>query len=187
MGVRAYRAAITVAAAGVVVAALWGVMVTGGNGVTGAAADTRYTIEVNEKQFNPRTCIVNRNDDEVVFKNVGTQVHRVVVDDAGVNSPFRLDTGDIQPGQTSEVWLISANANIQYYDFYNPEMRGTIIAPISNGAAANCAKETPTPTPTLTPTPSPTRTPTPVPTPIQKPPRCIGLEGCAVAPQVARD
>lgn len=182
MAVRGFRAAVTVAALGMVGFAAWGVTVSAGEGVTGAAAaDAPYIIEVNEIKFDPRVCIVNRLGDEVAWKNTGTQVHRIIVDDAGVDSPPRFDTGDIQPGETSDLYRFDGSTTLNYHDQYTPELKGQIIVPISNNAAANCAKETPTPTP------SPTQTPTPIPTPVQKPPRCIGLVGCAVAAQVARD
>ena len=58
-----------------------------------------YTVEISDVAVNPAVCNINR-DDEVVWKNIGSQVHRIVIPDAGVGSKPIYDSGDIQPGQT---------------------------------------------------------------------------------------
>lgn len=164
------------------------VMTAGGGAVPGAAthagAASRYTIEVNEQGFNPELCQVNRLGDEVVWKNTGAQPHQVIVPDVGVDSPPRFDTGEILPGETSQVYSFTGQADLQYHDAKFPTHKGRILVPMSPSASASCTKQAPTPTPT------PTRTATPVPTPtpwVIQSAKCRPGLGCAVTQQLARD
>ena len=122
-------------------------------------------IEVNEQGFNPAVCSIGRSD-SVVWKNVGTKVHRIIKPDAGVGSPPIYDSGDIQPGETSLSPLIpGAGGRFNYEDFYDSSLKGVIQTPQeSNTGTINCSALPPTPT--ATPTTNPTATPSPTPTPI---------------------
>ena len=191
MANRGYRAALALAALAAIAFAGVTVMLVRGEGTAHVAAASRFTIEVNEQGFNPRVCIVSRTaGDSIVFKNVGTQVHRIVLNDIGAGNPVLFDE-ELIPGATSTARSYTSHSVEDFYDLNFPTHTMHLEAGFANGdRAANCAKEAPTPTPTPTRTATPIPTPTPViptPTAIQKPPRCIGLEGCGVAPQVSRD
>lgn len=144
------------------------------------AAYGTYTIEISDTAVNPQVCNINR-DDQVVWKNIGSQVHRIIKPDAGVGSKPLFDSGDIQPGETSSAALFSAGSKWAYYDQYNPSITGTIITPgRSETQTVSCSPLPPTPTPT------PTRVPaTPTPTPVM-PAGCKWV-GCAVAVAVSHE
>lgn len=140
-------------------------------------------IEASENGFNPSLCVVSR-DDTVQWKNVGSTVRRVIVPDAGVESPPLFDTGDIAPGETSFMVEITHGGAMKYQDFYNPDLKGVIQAPqYSNSGPESCSPQAPTPTPTATVPATATQQPTQAPRPM----RCITSLGCAVAPAISRD
>ena len=159
-----------------------------------AGAASSYVIEVNEEGFNPKLCKISR-DDVVRWKNVGTQVHRVIWPNAGVGSEPQFDSGDIPVGGLSQNSLMVTNGgNANYLDQYNPSLTGTVNTPQqSNSQAESCSPLPPTPTPTPTRTPGPTPTPTPAAPPIPVYCRAASLgavsgnEGCAVTAGLARD
>jgi hypothetical protein len=163
-------------------------------GQTNAAttAPTGPTIEISAKGFNPPICDIGRND-EVVWKNVDTRVHRVIIPPAGEGPPPIEVTGDIQPGQTSGPLIPGAGGNIYYQDFYDPTLKGIVHSPQgSNSGPINCSPLTPTPTPTAT--PIATATPSPTPTPLVVAncrAQALGAPNpygrCAVAINVAQD
>lgn len=125
--------------------------------VDGTVAQDEFIIEVNEEGFNPPSCTINKNT-TIRWKNVGGAVHRVVRPAPGVDSPPLFDTKDLDPGETSGGIEFALQANFEYEDFYNPELKGKIIVPNARGAQS-CDLQPPTPTPT--PTPLPTATPDP--------------------------
>ncbi len=163
-------------------------------GQSEAAAPPRYVIEVSDTDFNPSVCSVNRND-QVMWKNVGTVVHRVIRPDAGVGAPPLYDSGDLQPGESSSPLQLTGGLRWTMHDQYHPELTGVVQTPLTaNNGQVSCSKEAPTPTPS--PTPTATETPVPTPTPI---PHSLGYcraeslgavagsEGCAIAGQLAAD
>ena len=153
---------------------------------TPADAASSHIVEILDSGFNPEICTVNGNGDSVRWKNKSSKVRHVVVPDlGGVDNPPLWESEDIAPGATSVGSLqFDLRTTRIYFDRDEPTMIGTIIAVTG---AAQCSPLPPTPTPTPTRTPTPTPTATPRATPTQKPPRCIGLEGCAVAPQISQD
>lgn len=190
MTVRWYRPLLAAAAVGMALAGGLSLLFSYSAHVEASAS---YTIEVNEQGFNPKLCKISR-DDTVRWKNIGTQVHRVIQPDAGVGSAPLFDTGDILPGETSITMIQTYGGNFNYVDQYNPALTGTVNTPQnSNFQAPNCSPLPPTPTPTPTRTPGPTATPTPTVPPLPK--FCLanalgaaaGNEGCAVSPGLARD
>ncbi len=163
-------ASLTLAAAGILFVVL-------GNAER-ASANSSYVIEASETGFNPPVCQLGNRDDYFAWKNVGKTVRRIVVPTAGVNSPPAMDTGDLQPGETSLTFVFNAGTVVHYEDFYDPRLKGILQTPLfSNSGPANCSPQAPTPTPT----------PPPPPTPAPRPPRCITSTGCAVAPALSRD
>ncbi|MCC7366737.1 MAG: hypothetical protein IT303_20435 [Dehalococcoidia bacterium] len=187
------RLAMAVAALAMLAAGV-ATMVVGQSGQPAKAQITHAgnTIEIlpGELGFNPEVCVLNRNDEEVRFYNTDTVARRIVVPEPFDPTPeepdYRLDTGWIEPGAySSSAWVVTANMDVEYEDFDNPELTGKIEAPLSPGAATNCKPAPPTPTPTNTPVPTPT------PTPTQYPSACdrffANSRGCAVAPQVSQD
>lgn len=142
-------------------------------------AYNQYVVEISDTGFNPEVCNISR-DDEVVWKNVGTKVHRVIIPDAGVNSPPLFDTGDIEPGQVSPPAKFTYGGGNTLVDFYNPALRSTVSTGKAQAQAANCRPLPPTPTPTPTPIPA---TPTPKP---QLPAGCRWV-GCAVAVSLSNE
>ncbi len=172
------------AALSMALAGAFSVLFVGGSNATAAGGQMEpYTIEISDVGVNPPTCSINR-DDVVVWKNIGTRVHRLIKPDAGVNSPPLYDSGDIQPGETSSPALFPAGGKFQYYDQYDPSITGVIITPgTSNTGTVACKPlpPTPTPTPTRSPTPVPTATPAPI-----VPAGCKWV-GCAVGIALASD
>lgn len=154
--------------------------------------------------FNPDFCQVNRNGGTARFYNTDSVPRRMVRPDPYNPDPstprYLFDSGWIQPGAYGGKLQATAHTDFQYQDFDNPALKGRFYAPLSNQGATNCSPKPPTPTPTNTPsvtptqsatatatataTASPTATATATP---QRPPRCIGAGGCAVAPAIARD
>jgi hypothetical protein len=150
-----------------------------------AATAGPSVIEVNDEGFNPPVCSVGRNN-EVAWKNVGTQVRRVVAQPVGLSDPVPL-TEDIQPGQTSSAVIPGAGGQLKYQDLYNPSLKGIIQTPQrSNDGPINCSALPPTPTPTPTPLP----TPSPVVSANCRA-RALGAADpvgrCAIAPAVVAD
>ena len=126
------------------------------SGLASSASDV-LVIEVNEQGFNPPVCQVGRSD-EVAWKNVGHEVHRIIKPNAGVGLPPIYDSGDLQPGDTSGPLIPGAGGQFKYQDAYNPDHKGVIETPQrSNDGPIVCSPLAPTPTPT--PTPIPTATP----------------------------
>lgn len=144
------------------------------------AAYEHYTIEISDTGVNPDSCSISRGD-EVVWKNIGTQVHRIIKPDAGVNLPPLFDSGDIAPGETSPAARFDAGSKWLYYDQYNSAIKGVIITPArAESQAASCVPLAPTPT--ATPTRAPAR---PTPTPVL-PAGCRWV-GCAVAAALSNE
>jgi len=184
MTARWYRPLMAAAAVGMALAGAFSVRFVGGSGTASAGGQNEpYTIEVSDVAVNPPTCNINRGD-SVVWKNIGTKVHRMIKPDAGVNSPPLYDSGDIQPGETSSPALFESGGKFQYYDQYDPNISGMVVTPgTANNGSVSCKPLPPTPTPT------PTRTPTPIPTPTPAPIVPAGCKwvGCAVGVAVASD
>ena len=180
------RTASVVLAAGMLAAGI--AMLMAGQANTPVRAKALYTIEVLESGFNPETCQVSRNDDEIRWLNKTSKpVHILVPDIGGPDNPPRLDFGEVQPGQYSQTLVITAQADLAYLDKNKPERKGRIVAPLQNNAAPNCSPAAPTPTPTNTPTRTPTPTATPSNTPFAVPPRCVGTPGCAVVVDIVKE
>lgn len=180
------RTASVILAAGMLAAGI--AMLFAGQSDTPARAASLYTIEIIDSGFNPTTCVVNRNDDEVRWFNKTSKVVRVYVPDVGgPDNPPRYDF-EVQPGQYSTTKLrVSHNVELDYYDKNIPAHSGRIVAPFENNAAPNCSPAAPTPTPTNTPTRTPTPTATPSNTPFAVPPRCVGTPGCAVVVDIVKE
>ncbi|MFN0096940.1 MAG: hypothetical protein ACKVVT_19445 [Dehalococcoidia bacterium] len=187
MSVNLMRPATAVLAAGMLTAGI--AMLFAGRAETPVQAASLHTIEILETGFNPAVCTVNRNNDEVRwFNKTSSPVHILVPDVGGPGNPPRFDFGEVLPGQFSaQKLIITAVTDLTYIDNNRPERKGRIIAPISNTAQADCSPAPPTPTPTNTPTRTPTPTATPSSTPYAVPPRCIGVQGCGVAIDIAKD
>jgi len=158
------------------------------------SATTRYTVEVNEKGFNPRQCNIDRGD-EVVFLNAGNgpiQVHSVPF---GGQHPIFDQTLGV--GETSSPLRYDAGSDFLYFAPKTPGVTEwpsgwtftpaygntmTVSTPkTTNSGGGSCAKEAPTPTPT------PTATITPVPTPTPPRPAKCTWNGCAVSLGLASD
>ncbi len=156
---------------------------------TPAGAAFVYTVDVLPTGFNPEICTVNRNGDSVRWHNKTSQVVKIaLVDEGGINNPLQEVTEDIAPNATSQGSVApNAQVNRKYIDVYLPSREGRIVAPQDPNAAAQCSPLPPTPTPTPTRSPTATPTVTPRPTPIQRPARCIGATGCALAPDITRE
>ncbi|MEO8538408.1 MAG: hypothetical protein ABI577_01615 [bacterium] len=147
-------------------------------GDTPASAVTRWTVEVNEKGFNPRFCNIVRND-EVVFKNAGKVSIRVYKPGFGGLPPEFDET--LAPGETSlSPQSFTAGGSYVYFSEFGDSV--TIFTPNTGTGTSGCQKEAPTPTPTPTFTATPTATPKP-----PKPPNCWGIGGCAISISVAAD
>jgi hypothetical protein len=153
-------------------------------GRNSAEATSVYTIEIIESGFNPAICTVNRFDGQVRWLNKTDEPITVIFPDIGSpdNPPVYI-FGPIEPGEASATLSFEGNQfNDDYFAFEHPEWTGTLIAPLSPSAASACSPlpPTPTPTPTLQPTATPIR-----------PEGCdrffAQADGCAVAPEVARD
>jgi plastocyanin len=174
-----YRPLMAVAALWMALLGAFSMLFLGGSRPVSAAYG-HYTIEISDTGVNPATCNISRGD-EVVWKNIGSQVHRIIKPDAGVNSPPLFDSGDIAPGETSSPARFDAGSKWPYYDQYNQNIKGMIITPgTAESQAANCSPLPPTPTPT------PTRAPaTPTPAPIM-PAGCRWV-GCAVAVAISSE
>ncbi len=165
-------AAITMAIAGISSILLAG-------GTRPARADTTYTVEVGDDGINPSVCSVNRGD-EVVWKNVGHQVHRIYAPSLDPAKPF-IDTGDLQPGDVSSAWSFDSGVRSNYYDYYNQSHTAVVQTPLRNNTGTvSCSPLPPTPTPTPTRTPAP-----PTPTPVV-PAGCKWI-GCALAAAISHD
>ena len=174
-----YRPLMAVAALSMALLGAFSMLALGGSRPASAAYG-HYTIEISDTGVNPETCSINR-EDEVVWKNIGSQVHRIIKPDAGVNSPPLFDSGDIAPGETSSPAIFSSGSKWPYYDQYNPSIKGTIITPgRAESQTVSCSPLAPTPTPTPTRAPA-TATPTPI-----LPAGCKWV-GCAVAVAVSYD
>lgn len=175
MARQSYR--LLFAAASLVIAVAGILFVVLGN-TARAAANSSFVIEASEAGFNPPVCQLGRRDDYFAWKNVGRTVRRIVVPTAGVDSPPALDTGDLQPGESSIAFELNAGTVVHYEDFYDKSLKGILQTPLhSEAGPANCSPQAPTPTPT----------PPPTPTPAPKPPRCITSPGCAVVAALSRD
>src|SRR5690242_7571758 len=79
-----------------------------------ATGTTGPLIEVNEEGFNPPFCQIGR-DDEVRWKNVGHEVHKIVRPPVGSADPVDV-TADIQPGETSSGLIPGAGGQFKYQD-----------------------------------------------------------------------
>lgn len=132
-----------------------------GNSATSGEAAGQYTIAITDTGFNPDYCIVRRMD-SFRWVNKGTVPHHVVSVALKNNDERVIDTGVLQPGQTSSGYVVGAKSIYAYYDRLNPELKGTVDA---GDRPASCAERPPTPTPTPTPSVSPTLTPTRTPAP----------------------
>lgn len=147
-------------------------------GETTARAVTRWTVEVNEKGFNPRQCNIVRND-EVVFKNTGTKEIRVYKPGFGGLPPEFDET--IPAGGTSlSPQSFTAGGSYVYFSEFGDSV--TIFTPNVGTGTPGCFKEAPTPTPSPTGTATPTATPKP-----PKPANCWGVGGCAISIGIAAD
>lgn len=190
MSARKYRPLMAVAA--LVMALAGGTSLFLGQ-TNAAGAGGPSVIEVNEDGFNPAVCLIGR-DDTVVWKNVGKQVHRVVLPAAGVGSPPQFDSEDIAPGETSKTPMgPGGGGRFNFYDFHNPSLKGVVQAyQFTNTGVIICSALPPTPVPTPTPKPTPVPTPTPTPQLIANcRARALGAaagnEGCALLPALAAD
>lgn len=146
-------------------------------GETPASAVTRWTIEVNDKGFNPRFCSIVRND-EVQFKNTATVPVRVFHPEIG-GIPALFDE-TLAPGEVSSVLGFNFGGNYVVESGFGHSV--TIFNPNTGPGTPGCSKEAPTPTPTPTGTATPTATPKP-----PKPANCWGSGGCAISVGLAAD
>jgi hypothetical protein len=166
-------------------------VIIGGGGTTDANAASEYTIDILASGFNPSYCQVTRNDDRVAFLNKDTRVRRVIVRAfaSDPTAPPMYDSGDIQPGGRVVAFTATGQIDVSYEDYYVPEHKGRIVAPLNPNAGASCSPLPPTPTPTSTPTvtPTPTATPPKPPTPEACERLLADPKGCSVAIRVAND
>jgi hypothetical protein len=153
---------------------------------TAQARNEEFTVEILPNGFNPEECLINRDNNYMYFLNKDTKPRRIVVDELySPTDELLFDTGMIQPGERKIFLYIVSIVDYEYRDFDNPSLTGRVFSTLTNEGASNCRPQPPTPTPTNTPTITPTPTAT-LPA-AQKPPRCIGLQGCSVAGVVSRD
>jgi hypothetical protein len=142
-----------------------------------ASAVTRWTVEVNEKGFNPRHCNIVRND-EVQFKNTGSVPIRQNKPGFG-GLPDNPDW-TLQPGEVTEAIKYTSGSTDVYLSQFGDEV--TVSTPNTSNGTPGCFKEAPSPTPTPTGSETPTATPKP-----PKPANCWGSGGCAISIAVAAD
>ncbi len=147
-------------------------------GETPARAITQWTVEVNEKGFNPRFCNIIR-DDEVVFKNTGKIEIRVYKPGFG-GEPPQFDEMIPVGGTSLSPQSFTAGGSYVYSSGLGHTV--TIYNPNVGTGTAGCSKEVPTNTPTATGTATPTATPKP-----PKPANCWGVGGCAISVAIASD
>ena len=80
------------------------------------------------QSFDPNPATVGGQ--EVVFRNIDSIVHRVVLNDASI------DTGNIAPGETSRVFSMPAGGT-NYHCSLHPAMVGS-VSPSGGGAPPPC-------------------------------------------------
>ena len=116
----AFRALLTVlAVAGVAIP--WSTASTQGY--------TTQTVEVSEAGFNPGVCRMNR--EYVAFKNVGSTPIRIIRPGIVADPTPLIDTGYIEPGETSRKILIPHGGTTPFYDADNLAHSMTVVTPVS--------------------------------------------------------
>lgn len=145
----------------VVLAALASVAVVSGgisvllSATSGSAAGEDHVIDIINTGFNPEICYVDRSD-TFRFINKTDDVQRV-----RSNQNEHLDTGPIEPGETSTGFNFHFIGSQHFYLESEPDFTGQVIT----DHGRHCDPLPPTPTPTNTPTATPTATPSPTPIP----------------------
>lgn len=125
--------------------------------VTHSSAESSedHVIDIINTGFNPEVCYVDRAD-TFRFINKTSSVQHVLS-----NQNEFLDTGPIQPGETSKGFNFHFIGSQHFYLESHPEFTGEVIT----DHGRHCDPLPPTPTPTNTPTATPTVTPSPTPIP----------------------
>jgi len=112
---------------------------------TSRAVEQDHTIEILDSGFNPSLCLIARSDN-VRWLNKTGSVKRVV----GTHNE-NLDTGELEPGETSKLFSFDFTGSIPYNLADDPTVKGSI----KTDSPRNCKPQPPTPTPTNTPKPPP--------------------------------
>ena len=86
------------------------------------------TVEVSEAGFNPGVCRMNR--EYVQFKNVGSTPRRVIRPGIIAGDPPLFDTGVIQPGETSNAFIIPYGGSTVFYDAEDSSHFVTVVTPV---------------------------------------------------------
>jgi hypothetical protein len=115
------------------------------------AANDDHVIEILDSGFNPVSCLLHRSD-TFRFINKTDELQRVL----GKTNPH-LDTGAIEPGDTSRGFNFHFIGSLHFYLESNEQFTGSVTT--DHGTL--CDPLPPTPTPTPTPSPTPTAIPTP--------------------------
>lgn len=89
---------------------------------------TTQTVEVSEGGFNPTVCRMNR--EYVQFKNVGSTPIRVIRPGIVADPTPLIDTGVLEPGETSNEILIPHGGTTVFYDADNLDHSMTVITPV---------------------------------------------------------
>ena len=86
------------------------------------------TVEVSEGGFNPGVCRMNR--EYVQFKNVGSKPIRVIRPGIVADPTPLIDTGYLEPGETSNQILIPHGGTTPFYDADNTAHSITVVTPV---------------------------------------------------------
>jgi len=97
---------------------------------SGAASQgyATQTVEVSEVGFNPGVCRMNR--EYVQFKNVGSRPIRVIRPGIVADPTPLIDTGYLDPGETSARFLIPHGGSTVFYDADNSAHSMTVVTPV---------------------------------------------------------
>lgn len=89
---------------------------------------TTQTVEVSEAGFNPDVCRMNR--EYVQFKNVGSTPIRVIRPGIVADPTPLIDTGYLEPGETSRKILIPHGGTTPFYNADNLAHSMSVITPV---------------------------------------------------------
>ncbi len=87
-----------------------------------------HTVEVSEAGFNPGVCRMNR--EYVQFKNVGSKPIRVIRPGIVADPTPLIDTGYLEPGETSNKILIPHGGTTPFYDADDTSHSMTVVTPV---------------------------------------------------------
>jgi hypothetical protein len=87
-----------------------------------------HTVEVSEGGFNPGVCRMNR--EYVQFKNVGSKPIRVIRPGIVADPTPLIDTGYLEPGETSNKILIPHGGTTPFYDADEMSHSMTVVTPV---------------------------------------------------------